>query len=1500
MDDFNPFAGGEILRVSPATAPQKEIIACAQLSDEANTAFNEAVLVAIDGAIDADLLKRCFDIFYARHDILRTTFSRKGDEICLQEDKVFDLNIIDLSNKSESEQQNEIDDLKKNIAISPMNLEEGPLFFAWLIKRSDQRHDLLIAAHHIVCDGWSIGLMLTELATLYRNEGNESALKPSPSFFDFADKHAAERVFNQDIDYWTERFKESPPALDLPLDFNRPPVRTFQASRLDFELQSELAKSLPKAAAAQKASVVNMVLAAYFALLHRLTNNEQIVVGLPVAGQVATNQVALFGHMVQLIPIKLELSSDISFAQLLQNVKSEVLNASEHPNFTFGELLETIKADRTRVPLITTIFNIDQAMPPLDFGSAQGTMQAIPRAAEAFEIFLNVVPSPEALTIEATYSTALFKEESIYAWLEALQTILSEVSQNPDTPIGDLKLTTSLPEKLINLNANEQQVIYNDLVSAIQEQTQKSPNATAIIADNGTLTYQALEAASTQLAKILRSHNVSEGDVVGVCGERTTDLIVSVLAILKLGASYLPLDPGFPEERLVYMLEDSNAVAVIEDNSAPSGVREAKLQHIDLTQLSFNDAPDTEIPTLTPNSNRCAYVIYTSGSTGKPKGVRIGNGSMMNFLESMAKKPGCSASDRLLAITTLSFDISVLEMYLPLIVGGTTVIASRSAVKEGDKLASLIQYHGITMIQATPSTWRLLLASHWNTSSLECASKPKALCGGEPLPLDLVEQLLPRVKELWNMYGPTETTVWSTCKQILNTQDPITVGTPIHNTQVYILDKNYHPVPLSTPGEIFIGGQGVALGYHNRPDLNAERFIEHSEFGRIYRTGDLAKITPNGEIQHLGRLDDQIKLRGYRIELGEIEAALTSFDGIDSAAAYLWQPSPNDVRLVACCVPSPQSSFRTAAIRKHLREKLPNYMVPQYLLEVDEIPLLPNRKINRSALPKPEIGESSLLSQKALQNDTERLIAQIWTEVVKPPRAVSPDDNFFEIGGHSLLALEAIRLIEEKTGHRFTSADLVLERLSALAEAINQHKESQTSAESTPEPLPNQVMRLATLEQEKIIEGHLLDPNTTCNNLPAAWLLTGELDEAALKHSLKSVFERQTALRSRIGKKDSQFYLYLTPIDDTATFNIEDVSNKESPLDAALENANQLSTTPFEILDNSLCRIKIYKLAQDQHLLLLVPHQLIFDGWSFDIFLSELEKYYEAFSANKASDLRKLRYEFRDYTHWYRQKPTNSDHLQFHQRSLEETAKVDFNLINTNAAQGSCERHSIEFDQQDLTKLEAFCSRHHMRLHEVLFSAFVTGLSKVVGSQEITVGLPVTGRYDPDVINLVGSFVSTLPFTARIRSGGFLTTAKDISAQLTEFHNHQNITYAEIIKSRTRKDIPVADIMPASFGYQDVRNRPTHLANLNLSQIDMNRTQTELPVEFWVRIHAKGFIAVFDYNAAQITSDNIANIGSAFENTIRHLDQAEAQAISSGPKPTEPETKKPFWRRLFQ
>ena len=1027
-ESFNPFACGEIERVAPSTFAQREVIASSQMSDEASTAFNEGVTIHIRGAVDVELFERSFQVLVDRHESFRLAFSRKGDEICLQESARGRFKSLDIRNRSDQEQREYLENLYYEIAASPMNLEDGPLLFCWLIQLTNDSSQLVFAAHHVICDGWSYGLLLTELATIYSDDGRDLSLEEAPSFLDFAEQYHANQVLNKDVDYWKAKFKTVPPNLDLPLDFPRPAERPFKGARYDYIIDGEFAQQLRSASSSMKSSLINVVLSAYSVLLYRLTGNEDIVIGLPVAGQAALNELTLVGHLVHLLPIRVELDESTKFSELMVQVKSAVFDASDHPQFTFGELVKELSLDRSRVPLISTICNVDQKMPTLEFGEALGDVNSIARSAENFELFLNIFPKDDELVIEATYSTVLFKEVSIVSWLDGLKSILASVIENPELSVGEISLASEVPEFDARVNQTAYQCKNASMIEAIERSVHNHAQREALVCSGRRLSYQAMWERVSTHAAYLASEGVEEGQVIGICCERSENLVIATLALHRLGAAYLPLDPTFPVDRLSFVCQDAGSMAAIVDAKGRELLGGTERKLLDVTGASSAEA----LKTVANDPDRLAYIIYTSGSSGKPKGVEISWGSMINLLESMLVEPGFEASNTLLAVTTLAFDISIVELFLPLMVGGRVVIAEQDDLKDGGAIGSLIDKHKVDYLQSTPATFQLLMSSSWAESANQTLV---ALCCGEPLPPALADALIPRVNALWNMYGPTEATVYATRKLLSRPGEQITIGRTIENTRTYILDTNLNPVPMSVPGELCIAGDNLAIAYHGRPDLTEAAFVEHPTLGRLYRTGDLAKWNTNKEIVLLGRMDDQVKIRGYRIELGEIEKAIVNTGLVDTVAVILIDESETDRKLVACCKSAQAGDSIEAQIKTEIRKVLPGYMVPHHFTFLEIIPLTNSSKVDRKALRAMPLDLSVRVDMEGGEpsGESEVYLAELWQDIIDID-SVYVEDNFFDIGGHSLLAAQLIAQLAKDRGVQLPFNALISSTLGQISE----------------------------------------------------------------------------------------------------------------------------------------------------------------------------------------------------------------------------------------------------------------------------------------------------------------------------------------------------------------------------------------------------------------------------------------------------------------------------------
>ncbi|MEH1778655.1 MAG: amino acid adenylation domain-containing protein [Nostoc sp.] len=1047
--DFDPFANGELLLTAPATESQKEIWASVQMGDAANCAYNESQSLRLRGELNVKVFQSAVEKLVQRHEALRTTFSTDGNTLCIVASRQIEIPIIDLSNLESQDKQEKLASILRQEVEQPFDLEHGPLFRAKIVKLQPQEHRAILTVHHIICDGWSWAVMMPDLGKLY--SGLQQGIVPELEEPDYLSEYATLQEEERDSpeaiateQYWLEQFADSVPVLDFPSDRPRPPLRTFNATREDWQLNPELVANLKQLGTKLGCSFMTTILGGFEVWLHRLTGQNDLVVGIPAAGQAALGQYNLVGHCVNLLPLRSQINGEKSFSDYLQTRRSAVLDAYDHQQFTFGSLVKKLllPRDSSRIPLVPIIFNVDQALDSdkLPFIELEVEFFSNPRAFENFELFINATESHGQLILECQYNTNLFDADTIRRRMAEFETLLSGIVANPNQTIAKLPILPAVEQQLLATWNNTQTAYPQDICihQLFEAQVEKTPDAIAVVFEDEQISYRELNLRANQLAHYLQSLGVAPEVLVGLCVERSLEMVVGVLGILKAGGAYVPLDYAYPQERLAFMLQDAQVSVLLTQEKLKSGLpnHQAKIICLDTNWQSQDYGLDN--PTHNITSNNLAYVIYTSGSTGQPKGVQIQHQSAVNLLNAVAQEPGLTAEDTLLSVTSLSFDIAVSEIFLPLSVGAKLVLVSREVAADGTKLLKTLTTSGATFMQPTPVTWRLLLAAGWQGSP-----QLKMISTGEALPRDLANQLLPKGACLWNLYGPTETTIWSTGYKVTTANKAIDIGCPLANTQTYILDSHLQPVPIGISGELYIGGEGLARGYLNRPDLTAEKFISNpfspNPKSRLYKTGDLARYLPDGHIEYLGRIDYQVKLRGFRIELGEIETALLQHSEVKEAVVIIREDTPNENSLVGYIVAETgQDSLQVISqLRRFLKQQLPDFMVPTIFMALEAMPLTPNGKVDRKALPKPDASRPELEANYiAPRTPIEQQIADIWTQVLNV-KQVGIYDNFFELGGYSLLGIQVVSRVRQALQAEILMSNLFeLPTVADLAERV--------------------------------------------------------------------------------------------------------------------------------------------------------------------------------------------------------------------------------------------------------------------------------------------------------------------------------------------------------------------------------------------------------------------------------------------------------------------------------
>jgi aspartate racemase len=995
-----------------------------------NPAYNIPLAVRVTGPLHVGALQLALREIVRRHEILRTTCSVMNGQlvqvVCAA--MPFRVRLIDLSGAAEVGQEAAVGRLAAEEVRRPFDLSRGPFVRACLLKLADTEHVLLLTAHHFVADGWSMTLFYRELSILYDAfcADKQSPLPELPiQYADFAQwqrRILDGDMVNAQLAYWKEQLDGAPAILELPTDRLRPAAPTHRGACEAVVLSKRLSEALKAFSRREGVTLFMTLMAAFQTLIHRYTSHDDVVVGTAVSNRNHIETEGLIGPFANNLVLRTDFSGNPPFRAILQRVRKTAIGAYAHQDLPFEKLVEALHPTRglAHHPLFQVMFILHQqdqeqslrlkdlslSILPIEIGTAR------------YDLFLDLTDGPQICgSIE--YSTELFERSTIDRLLGHFENLLEGIVAGGERRVSELPLFSSAERAQLLVEWNRTGRTYGGsqcIHELIEAQAERSPDAVAVVFEQTQLTYGELNERANRLARYLRNKGVGCGALVGIYVERSLEMVVGLLGILKAGGAYVPLDPGFPRERLAFMMADAGLKLVVTQRELAGEISEGGWETICL---------DTDWPAIARESHaqvgvevageERAYVIYTSGSTGKPKGVEITHRSVVNFLNSMRERPGMTERDVLLAVTTISFDIAGLEIYLPLTAGARVVIASGEVAADGTQLGQSLARCEATVMQATPATWTMLIGAGWQGSK-----GLKILCGGESLSGELSKQLLERGESLWNVYGPTETTIWSALYRVERAGECIPIGRPIANTQIYILDRDRQPVPIGVVGELYIGGDGLARGYLNRAELTQEKFISDpfsaDPQARLYRTGDLARYLPDGNIECLGRIDHQVKVRGFRIELGEIESVLLRCRGVKESVAVVREDAPGDKRLVAYWVADQAPAPKSEELRNFLKERLPNYMVPSIFVQIDKLPLTPNGKVDRRSLPAPEHSEESRGQQYvAPRTEIEQVLAAIWAEVLKVPR-VGIHDNFFDLGGHSLLAVQVIRQIAKVLG----------------------------------------------------------------------------------------------------------------------------------------------------------------------------------------------------------------------------------------------------------------------------------------------------------------------------------------------------------------------------------------------------------------------------------------------------------------------------------------------------
>lgn len=1399
--------------------------------------YNVLILPRLKGQLDVTALQRSLQAIIQRHETLRTTLvtvdERPMQAIALSLPHA--LPLLDLSDLAVSEREAALQTLSLQAVATPFDLAHGPLLASYLIRLANEEHILLVTLHHAIADGWSTEIFTRELGNCYAAfaSGEEPSLPELPiQYADYAvwQREVLQGEGRAELDrYWREQLADAPALLALPTDYPRPAVQSHRGARHFLTLPASLFQELRAFSRREGVTLFMTLLTAFQVLLMRYSGQEDIVVGTPLAGRTRRELEGLIGLFANTLVLRSKLPGSISLRESLARVREVCLEAYSHQEMPFELLVELLQPERSLSysPIYQVLFGLQNfSSTPLKLAGLEITPVEMTRQTSRFDIVCDLLETADELVCRVEYNSDLFRPETIARLVAHYQRLLQAFVTNADCTLARLPLLSESEQRELLYERNQTQRDYPAaccLHELLERQALRTPDAIALMYEDEQMTYGALYARAEQVACALQALGIGPERLVGLYLDRSVHMVVALLAVLKAGGAYVPLDPDYPSERLAFIVRDARIAVLLTQQHLLASLPAADCQTLCL-DASLSPLPADQLSSCTLQPENLAYVLYTSGSTGTPKGVQVCHRSVVNFLTSMQQEPGLCQGDTLLAVTSLSFDIAGLELFLPLLVGARLEVASREIAMDGVALAARLKTAGATVLQATPASWQMLLQAGWSNNG-----QLKVLCGGEALPRALAQELLAGGLPIWNLYGPTETTIWSTLQKVQEIragEGSVPIGYPIANTRVYVLDAHLQLVPPGVPGELYIGGTGLARGYFSRPDLTAERFVPHpwpAQPGeRLYRTGDRVRLLPNGSLHYLDRLDSQVKLRGYRIELGEIEAALNHLPAVARAAVLIREDTPDEKRLVAYVVPKDDALAATPGeLRSALQGQLPEYMVPASFVLLDALPLTPNGKINRRMLPAPDTSLEYEAQYVAPRSTTEEIVAQVWSKLLRVKR-VGIHDNFFALGGHSLLGVQLMMRLREavRVGLPLRTlfvAPTIAQLAALIVEQQGKQEDSQALPVALPTVVPDPEHRFLPFPLTDVQQAYWIGRNATfeMGNIATHTYTEWESNSLDLERFIEAwrrLIARHEMLRAIVTPDGKQHILPEVP---PYTLPMLDLRGQpREAVEAQLQTVRtQLSHQVFSPERWPLFELRASLLDGGRTRLHISSDALMIDAWSWRIITRELDQFY--LDPNYAPP--PLTLSFRDYVlteHTLHESALYQRARDYWWKRLPELPPApDLPLAQNPASlkQPYFKRRARLLEPATWGALKQRAAQRGLTPSSVLLTAFAVVLGMWSKSQRFTINLTLFNRLPlhPQVQEIVGDFTSlTLLALDHTKPATFQERAQQVQQQLWEDLEHRYVSGVAVLRELARVHAsPARATMPVVFtsalGLQD-------------------------------------------------------------------------------------------------
>lgn len=1481
--------------------------------------YNVPVAVRLIGEMNVTAAGQSIREIVRRHESLRTRFpmdAELGEARQVVGDVDVELELIDLSGLGEMERAEWWKRLAEEEAERGFDLSLGPVIRAKLVRVAREEQVMMVTVHHIATDRWSSGILVREFGRLYKAYagGAEPGLGELPvQYGDYAvwqREWLKREALQRQLDYWNGQLAGAPPLLELPTDRVRPAAQSFRGASLEFEFDEELSEGLRRESRRAGVTMFMALLGAFQALLHRCSGQQEILVGTPIAGRTRAELEGLIGCFVNTLVLKGDFAGEPRFREVTGRVRETALGAYTHQDVPFERVVEELQPERSLS--YSPIFQVMFAYQNTPEGEARlegiELMQVVGESKTTkFDLTMSLEEKGGKVAGSIGYSTDMFEEQTVHRMIMRFEALAKALVEDPDQRVSEVELLSEQERQQIVVEWNETGGEYPSQISIpeiIERQAERRPEAIALVFERQEVSYRQLDSRANQLARRLRERGVRSESRVGICVQRSVEMVVSMLAVMKASGAYVPLDPGYPSQRLDYMLEDSGAQVVItqERRKAELEATGKLVVSVDGDRERINEHSEQRLDAeILPES--LAYIIYTSGSTGKPKGVMTSHKAISNHLQWRHSAYPLDASDRFLHKASSSFDISVWEIFGTLIAGATLVMARPGGQQDSNYLAELMRDERITVAHFGPGMLEAMLK---DAAIRECKSLNRVFCGGEAMPREMPARFYEELGgRLINQYGPTEATVDATAHECEEGKmyERVPIGRPIANTEVYILSGKLQPSPVGVAGEVFIAGDGLARGYLNRPDQTAERFIPNpfsTEGGeRLYRTGDLARYLIDGQIDYIARADNQVKIRGYRIELGEIESVLRQRQAITDVVVVVREDEPGDKRLVAYLASAGQPEATSNELRSYLQDKLPDYMRPAAFVWLQQMPLTSNGKIDRKALPAPAYPITQSGSGEPL-TPVEEIIINIWASLLKQER-IFVDDNFFDLGGHSLLATVLISKLRS-----VFDVELPLQMIfetptvKGLAAGVQQKKRIGLSAGSAPiTPAGRNQPTLLSYAQQRLWFIDQLEPESAAYNLPTATRLTGNLNFVALEQSFNEVVRRHEILRTTFqsqGERPVQVIGEAEP----ASLSVIDLSGLSQ--DQREFMAGQLATEEsrrlFDLTRGPLLRVRMIRLAEADHVLTLVLHHIITDGWSTGVLVNEVKTFYGAYDNGQVSTLPGLRIQYADYAAWQREwlrGEVLEEGLSYWRRELSGKLPT-LNLSagrprSTASFKGTHRTYLMSKELRD--RVRNLSREEGVTTYMALLTAFSVLLYRRSGQPEMILGMTVAGRTRAETEGMIGMFINMLPVRIDLSGGpSYREALRRVRDTTIRAHAYQETPIEKIVEELEleRRDGQAA-LIQVAFGAQNTPQVKAELPGLGVAPFALENEAVRFDLTVWVTETAEGLQVDWTYRAGLFDHNTIATMSQQFEHLLLGITEDARARLNTIEIPTEVERK---------